>query len=337
MKLHSGYSLCFCKIASITIIVGALFCSSLFATQYPLLDATSPQGKISVVFATDSSSLSLEKDMTATLSAVYPANSDLEMPSIDDIRTRFEGFSLAEGYYHDDTPTTDGTATKTIRWRLRGNPAATRYRLAPFAIKYGNDSYVSMPVLFPLASLPITNGDIEITPQKFFVWPTPRAIFKWILRGLAACATIAIVWLLLARIRRAVRIHMMTPSQRALHELDSLLSKNLPGRGLFKDFYIELTFVVRRYIERTYGIRAPRLTTEEFLIKAKSDSRFDTDRVDQLSGFLQSADMVKFAGIAATVEMALSAATLARRYIESDATSSELRTRQCNKRGNIVK
>ena len=75
---------------------------------------------------------------------------------------------------------------------------------------------------------------------------------------------------------------------------------------------------MRRYVERAYGIRAPRLTTEEFLARAKADPRFGEASVVQLSEFLHSADMVKFAGLSATMEMASQAAASARRYIERD-------------------
>ena len=104
---------------------------------------------------------------------------------------------------------------------------------------------------------------------------------------------------------------MMSPIERAWVELDRLLKKGLPGRGRYKDFYVELTMVVRRYIQRKYGIRAPHLTTEEFLREAKPS--------DELRAFLESADMVKFAGVEATPEMADSATASARDYLEGDS------------------
>jgi hypothetical protein len=68
--------------------------------------------------------------------------------------------------------------------------------------------------------------------------------------------------------------------------------------------------VVRRYIQRKYGIKAPHMTTEEFLREAKPS--------DELRRFLESADMVKFAGVEATPEMADEATQSARDYLKQD-------------------
>ena len=115
-----------------------------------------------------------------------------------------------------------------------------------------------------------------------------------------------------------VKIHRMSPIERALYELDVLLKKGLPGRGLYKDFYVELTMVVRRYIERRYDVRAPNLTTEEFLRAAQANAAFSPEAIAELKTFLESADMVKFAGVEATPEMADAATGKAKAYLETD-------------------
>ena len=108
----------------------------------------------------------------------------------------------------------------------------------------------------------------------------------------------------------------MSPIERAWAELQRLLSRNLPGKGLYKDFYVELTMVVRRYIERTHGIHAPEQTTQEFLLAAAKHPLFKREVLAQLQTFLESADLVKFAGQEATLAMAEDATQKAKRYIE---------------------
>ena len=106
-------------------------------------------------------------------------------------------------------------------------------------------------------------------------------------------------------------------------DLHPLINKVLPCRGRYNDFYVELTMVVRRYVQRKYGIKAPHLTTEEFLREVAGDaSRVSglTSNVLSLRKFLESADMVKFAGVEATPEMADEATDSARGYLKSDAS-----------------
>ena len=137
-----------------------------------------------------------------------------------------------------------------------------------------------------------------------------------VLAGLAALA--AVLYLVVRKIRLMVRVHRMSPIERALYELEVLLKKGLPGRGFYKDFYVELTMVVRRYIERRHRVRAPNLTTQEFLAAAQDNPAFTAAAVAELRRFLESADMVKFAGVEATPEMADAATGKARGYLETD-------------------
>jgi hypothetical protein len=168
---------------------------------------------------------------------------------------------------------------------------------------------------------PVT-GPVECEPKK------DMPPLSWKLAGtvLGALGLVALVvwgaWRLLRFAAGKIREHRLSPIERAWVELDRLLKKGLPGRGRYKDFYVELTMVVRRYVQRKYGIKAPHLTTGEFLAEIGSSDRFDGNRAD-LARFLESADMVKFAGLQATPEMADEATESARVYLKSDNRGGE--------------
>jgi len=133
------------------------------------------------------------------------------------------------------------------------------------------------------------------------------------------------LWFAAKTVARKVKEHRMSPIERAWVELERLLRKGLPGRGRYKDFYVELTMVVRRYIQRRYGIEAPHLTTEEFLREAErlaASGGVSLVARERLGKFLESADLVKFAGVEATPEMADGATASAREYLKSDSASA---------------
>ncbi len=77
-------------------------------------------------------------------------------------------------------------------------------------------------------------------------------------------------------------------------ELERLLERRLTEEDV-KLYYVELTGIVRRYIERTTEIRAPQQTTEEFLREVSRRQTFPADESLRLKRFLESADLVKFA------------------------------------------
>lgn len=95
--------------------------------------------------------------------------------------------------------------------------------------------------------------------------------------------------------RRAVEAAVeLSPRELAWLELEQLIEQNLAQEDV-KLFYVELTGVVRRFIERTTGVSAPEQTTEEFLSQIARDTTFAPEESRHLKDFLESADLVKFA------------------------------------------
>ncbi len=263
----------------------------------------------------------IARDFYVTVTLSTPSGVTAELP---DLRDRFQGFRVAENFAEKPVTDKDGRTTTVSRWRLEPDPLARRYRLAPFAVQSGNGSFATSPVLFdsPAAREAVT-GEIEVDPTR------DLPPFSWKLVGICAAAlaglllVLALLYFIFRKIRLAVRVHRMSPLERALYELDKLLKKGLPGRGFYKDFYVELTMVVRRYIERRYGVRAPNLTTDEFLRAAGADPAFPQTSIAELKAFLESADLVKFAGLEATPEMADGATGKARNYLTVDSGRKE--------------
>src|SRR5262249_40391521 len=139
----------------------------------------------------------------------------------------------------------------------------------------------------------LANLEPMLPPQ-----PLPRSPWTGWLGGVVLAVTAVVIWLVVKRRRRGREVapRRQTPEEIAHAALTALLAENLPSRGLFKEFYLRLTGIVRQYIEDTTGIRAPEQTTEEFLRDMRSREAFPPDRSVRLAEFLEAADMVKYAG-----------------------------------------
>lgn len=127
--------------------------------------------------------------------------------------------------------------------------------------------------------------------------------------------------------RRVVNERPPTPAEMAAAELNELVTSGLAGRDV-KEFYVGLTGIVRRFIERTTGVRAPEQTTEEFLREVSQRDSFDPNEGRRLKSFLESADLVKFAAYMPENEAITSSVDRARVFIglkkepEASETSS---------------
>src|SRR5207245_506058 len=63
------------------------------------------------------------------------------------------------------------------------------------------------------------------------------------------------------------------PHEIAAAELERLRGRRLVEHGAFKEYYSALSDIVRRYLEDRFKLRAPEMTTEEFLLATARDGR----------------------------------------------------------------
>jgi hypothetical protein len=81
----------------------------------------------------------------------------------------------------------------------------------------------------------------------------------------------------------------------AYEQLDELKGRNLPGQGKIKEYYSEVSDIVRHYLENRFALNAPDETTEEFLIHVRDYSTLKQVHKLMLKDFLSCCDLVKFA------------------------------------------
>ncbi|MDG2131785.1 MAG: hypothetical protein P8K08_27575 [Fuerstiella sp.] len=113
----------------------------------------------------------------------------------------------------------------------------------------------------------------------------------------------------------------VSPQELASRELRDLISRKLSETDV-KAFFMELTGIVRRYIERSTGVHAPEQTTEEFLREVNTNSLFADEINARLGAFLESADLVKFAGYHPDQEGIKRSTHRAKQFIELKANTA---------------
>ncbi|MFO7916046.1 MAG: hypothetical protein R6U43_10205 [Candidatus Krumholzibacteriales bacterium] len=81
----------------------------------------------------------------------------------------------------------------------------------------------------------------------------------------------------------------------ALSRLKRLLERDLTGQKRYVEFTIEVSDILRGYIEDRFGIHAPEMTTEEFLHESGDSALLSPEHKKILESFLTHSDLVKFA------------------------------------------
>jgi hypothetical protein len=142
-------------------------------------------------------------------------------------------------------------------------------------------------------------------------------LWLWIMLGVMGCAVvIGLVLKFLIR-RKAVPVAPLKPIwERALEGMLKIEQAGYIQKGLIKEYYCDLSDIVRWYIEERFDVRAPEMTTEEFIHVVRYSDKLTDAQQGFLRDFLNASDMVKFAKFIPSAEEMYRAMRLARTFVE---------------------
>lgn len=187
----------------------------------------------------------------------------------------------------------------------------TAFRIGPHPLGTGtvhfvqtNNARETVSQPFPSYSLTVESvrdpGTADVPAPLRGLWDWPARVPRWVrvFGGIALAAVLlgmALAWWS-ARPRRPPP----TPPPPPAHEvawdaLRRLRAQRYIEQGAVEPFYVELSAIIRRYLEDRFGLRAPELTTEEFIREAASAKVLHDEVQALVTGFLTQSDLVKFA------------------------------------------
>ena len=86
----------------------------------------------------------------------------------------------------------------------------------------------------------------------------------------------------------------LPPHEEAVRDLIALRDRKYPARGMLKEFFIEFSHIMRRYLERRYEFPALEMTTFD-LEREFENGTYDPALRERLLPALRESDLVKFA------------------------------------------
>ncbi len=177
------------------------------------------------------------------------------------------------------------------------------YRIPPVVMHYlynGDTGRVQTNELaIWVRTIPIQSDTTQVMPIKpILTEPLKfRDFMPYILIGISAVLIgLLVYWL--ARKNKPGQPElpptMPPPHQIALSRLRALEKAQLWQKGELKNYYTQLTEIIREYVEGRFNVPAPELTTEETLELLKRQT-LSNEWITNLGYLLRSADLVKFA------------------------------------------
>lgn len=220
-----------------------------------------------------------------------------------------------DGQTFSPLETVESFATDTTRKKDRLTLAKTyaltqfdsgSYKLPIQRIEINGQGFFTDSLRIDVATVPVdtlTQNMFDIKPlieveKSYFNW------WKWLLGILAVVLLIGgvLYWFVFRRkpLTEEEKVALLPPYDRALLELKKLENSKYLIQDEYKQYYSELTDIVRSYLEEDVHVSALESTTDQLIEKLElmtdaGELELDKETIVQFKRILQTADLVKFA------------------------------------------
>lgn len=198
------------------------------------------------------------------------------------------------------------------KWRLRGKKffywyvldtyASGTYTIPEVTIRYrkkGSEQWQEKKTKAVTIEVKGLIDDATAKDIRDIRGPVDFPIKIWIYFFLGIVVVLILLGITFLFFRKKKKKQIASPPKPA-HEiayeaLKALKEKEYIQDGRIESYYVELSDIVRHYLEKRFSLRAPEMTTEEFLNKVKNDKVLSFGHTGLLTDFLSQCDFVKFA------------------------------------------
>ena len=269
-------------------------------TQFEI-DKKYERGPLTAHVRVDKDSMTIAQTCLLELQAIIDGDYQVQMPTVNEV---LQHFGIVDWRNVGDRLDANDNIVRTYQYRLEPFLSG-EYELPSFKFIFNdvndpNKTYVleTDPIEIEVTSLlgedreKLVIADIEDVVE---VRSEASLVWIWIIAGVIILAATG-GWFFLKKKHGVSLIRIFKPAHEIAYErLRKLVERDLIKSEQIKEFYEEVSNILRHYIEDRFDLRAPERTTEEFLVELQSsDALGESDKKD-LGEFLGHCDLVKFA------------------------------------------
>jgi hypothetical protein len=256
--------------------------------------------KTSPVTATaeaDKTAVSIGDKVKYSIIVTAPKEYEVRFPDFGD--------NLADFSIKDFGSSDSGIFTRTLsEWFVLDTYETGTLTIPGAAVQYrekGSDEWHELVVdEIKVEVLSLLGNKDKDTAIRDIRGPRSLSDLQYIYITLAVIIAALIIALIILYIKKRKKAEEIIPPPRPAHEiayeaLTALKNKDLTRTGKVKEYYFELSDIVRHYLENRFSFKAPEMTTEEFLSHMRETDQLHHDHKGLLREFLSNCDLVKFA------------------------------------------
>ena len=326
-----GFTLGYLGWLSILFAFVALRCVGVHAET---VEKQSELGPVSAMVRVDPAEPLVGDPVTLTLTVIAEQGVDVLMPEFGEALDRFAILDFVPRQRIDDQ---QRQVFKQV-YRLQ-SPSSGEHAIPPLLIEFvdqrtgqkaapaGQDAYelLTERVGFTVQSVLPTDATADLHPPLnelplHQISPSDRGLAV----GLGGLAILSVAGLTVGYMwwKHRKQVRRESAYEIAARRLQQLLIRPLATEDAVELFFVELSSIVRQYLEDRFDMRAPELTTEEFLVSVSDSPDLSVAHQRLLREFLHYADLVKFARMVPGEEDIRQAIERARQFLDETRDDS---------------
>lgn len=249
----------------------------------------------------DSTSVLIGKRINLSLNFKSAQSYDVIFPVIEDSLSKIELLNISE----PDTLFNQDLRTIKRNYVITSFDSG-RYELGPYTFVYSQNNFDDYNVV-KSSPLTVTFNTVAVDTTQPVKDIKPPIDPGWSLSEFLPYIIILITLIAITAIYYYAKKKKSTgktpwvidkpkipPHQEAFEALEKLKSEELWQQGKVKEYHIRITDILRKYIERRFGINALEMITDDILVEFKKINN-DSGLYDILKNVLTLGDLAKFA------------------------------------------
>ena len=258
-------------------------------------------GQITVQARIDSSKILIGEQTKIHFEVTQDKKTKVQFPILSD--SIIKGVDIVSVLKPDTTQLPNG------KIKIKSDVVITSFDSASYyipSLKFvaGKDTFDSNPLSLKVYTLPV-----DTTKQAIYdIKPIYNAKINWqevftiVLIILLVLGVLAVIFFYIKKrfftkkdLEGESTIPSLPPHELALKELDRIKNEKLWQQGRIKEYYTDISTVLRQYIEHRYQVAALEMTSEDILDSMKLMEVTDKAVQNGLKQILHLSDLVKFA------------------------------------------
>lgn len=250
--------------------------------------------------------IKIGEQLTIELEVRFPAATEtVMMPELQDTITEF--VEVVKVSNIDTTFDEDDITIKIFNQKITITSWDSGFHvIPPFKFTIGDKVFSTEPLLLTVNTIAV-QAEQDIKDIKNII-EVPFSLTDWLLANKKPIGITAMILLLLAILILVIvkltkgkkgELHFNVPKEAAdviaIRKLEELKEKQLWQNKNVKEYYSEISFIIREYIENRFQLRALEQTTDEIILLTSQHDDIDKELNQKLEALLFLADMAKFA------------------------------------------